>query len=58
MFKNLMKAVVGTALLPVDVAKDVVTLGGLLTDDDEPATVKRLGQVGKNLDRAIDPDDD
>ncbi len=58
MFGNLLKAVVGAAILPVDVVRDVVTLGGSLTDADEAATTNRLKQIGKNLDKAVGPDGD
>lgn len=54
MFKEIGKALFGVAVLPLDLTKDVVTLGGALTD--EPcATTKRLGHIGKNLDKATDP---
>lgn len=56
MFKNLMKAIVGVAVLPVDIVKDAATLCGELTDE-ESATKKRLEQIGDNIDEAFDPDE-
>lgn len=56
MFDKLLKAAIGTVLLPVEIAKDVVTLGGAMTDDtgtEDPYTVKRLKNIGKNIDEAL-----
>lgn len=52
MISNLLKATVGIVKLPVDIAADVVTMGGALTDKKEPYTVKNVKQVMKNLDDA------
>ena len=52
MFKELGKAVFGTLLLPVDIVRDTVTMGGVLEDKDESNTVTRLKKIGKNLERA------
>lgn len=57
MFKNLLKAMVGTVMLPVDAVKDVATLGGAITDE-ESAIKKRLDNIGENIERATDPDED
>jgi len=57
MFGNLLKAAVGVVTLPIDLAVDVVTLGGELTDG-ECKTAKKLGTIGKNLDNAIKPSED
>lgn len=52
MFDKLLKAAIGVALLPVDAAIDMVTLGGALTD--EPSQIgKRIDQIGKNVDEAL-----
>lgn len=58
MFGSLLKATVGVAIdLPVSIVKDVVTLGGTLTDDDS-AIGKSLENIGDNLNNAVDPDKD
>lgn len=57
MFKNLFKAVANVALTPVEVVKDIVTVGGLSTDEKEPYTIQRLKKAGKCLDKALDPDE-
>ena len=51
---GLTKAVVGVATLPVDVVADVVTLGGTLTDRDEPYTMRKAGKIMDALDEATD----
>ncbi len=57
-FKRLTKTVVDTALLPVDVALDVVTLGGVLTDRDDPYTVERGRKLKENAEELYDILDD
>ena len=53
--ENLTKAVVGVVIeTPIALVKDVVTLGGAITDDDEPATVTALRNVVQNIEKAID----
>ena len=54
MFDSLFKAVVGVVKLPIDVAADVVTLGGAITDQDETYTGKGLRKIMENLDDATD----
>jgi hypothetical protein len=44
-------------MLPVDAVKDVATLGGAITDE-ESAIKKRLENIGDNIERATDPDED
>lgn len=53
MFDKLLKAAVGVVVLPIDVAVDVATLGGTLTDK-ESQTAKRIDQIGKNVDEALE----
>lgn len=48
-FKKLASATVGIIVSPVDIIKDVVTMGGALTDQDEPYTVKRAKQITDDL---------
>lgn len=44
LFGQLVRTVVNVAVLPVAVVKDVVTLGGLLTDE-RSATVKHVDRI-------------
>lgn len=53
MLSNLTKAVVKTAVLPVSLAADVVTLGGTLTDT-ESMTKKNLEGIGESLDKVLE----
>lgn len=51
------KAAVGTAMLPVDAARDAV---GLVTEDieSESKVAKRGRKIAKNLDEAVDEIDE
>ena len=51
-FESLTKAVVGVVTLPVDVAADIVTLGGNLTNKEEPYTCKKIKKIMDNIDDA------
>ena len=42
LFGQLVRTVVNVAMLPVAVVKDVVTLGGIVTETERPYTVKAL----------------
>lgn len=52
MLGSLFKATIGIVKLPLDVAADVVTLGGSLTDKDKPYTASGVSQIMKNLEDA------
>lgn len=54
--EDVAKAAVGVVTLPVSVAADVITMGGALTDKNEPYTVKNVEDVVKNLTNAVKPD--
>jgi hypothetical protein len=45
LFGQIVRTVVNTALLPVAVAKDVLTLGGVLTENGEPYTVEAMKRL-------------
>lgn len=55
--KNVTKAVVGVATLPLDVAADILTLGGTCTDRNKPYTTEKLADIMDNLEKAVDPDE-
>lgn len=58
MFGNLLKAVVGTVIeTPLSVAADIVTMGGVLTDKEQPYTVSAVQRVLENIEKAADPDE-
>lgn len=56
LIEGLAKAAVGVVALPVQVAADVVTLGGSLTDKDSPYTVDGVSNVLKNIENAVKPE--
>jgi len=55
MFDKLLKAAVGIVTLPVDVAADVITLGGSLTDKPRPYTAEKARHIMRNIDEATKP---
>lgn len=57
MLEDLAKAAVGVVKLPIDLAADVVTLGGALTDKDKPYTAEGVSDVMQNLKNAAAPKD-
>ena len=56
MLESLTKAALGVVTVPLAVAADVVTLGGVLTDQPEPYTAKAVSDVVKNLKNAANAD--
>lgn len=48
---SILKALTGIVVLPLDIAKDVVTLGGAITEEPS-STLKRLGHIFDNIDEA------
>lgn len=57
MLKSLTKATVGVVIeTPIAVVADAVTLGGTLTDKDEPYTAEAVGKVMDNLSDATESD--
>lgn len=54
---DLAKATVGVVIeTPLAIAADVVTMGGALTDKDEPYTCTALKKIVKNVENATDPE--
>lgn len=51
--KKTLRAGINTALLPIDLASDVITLGGTSTRDGKSATVKRGARVLDDLADAV-----
>ena len=48
LFGKLLKTAIHTATAPVEIIKDVATLGGLLTDEDESYTAQRIRKLAKD----------
>ena len=49
LFGKLIKLAINTATAPIDIAKDVVTLGGSITDE-ESATLAKLRKLQEDVD--------
>ena len=45
LFGQIIRTVVNTALVPVAVVKDVLTLGGIATEQREPYTVQQIEKL-------------
>ena len=56
LFKSLAKAALGVVTVPVAVAADLVTMGGVLTDKAKPYTAEAVSDVVKNLKNATTPE--
>ena len=56
MFESLLRATVGVVTLPLDIVKDVVTLGGAITDEDS-AIATKLKDIEDNIKDATKPKD-
>lgn len=50
MLGKIFKTVVDVALTPIEVVKDVVTLGGVATDERKPYTLQHLDKIAEDLD--------
>lgn len=56
MLESITKAALGVVTAPVVIIADVITLGGTLTDRDEPYTSSQISDVVQNLKNATKPD--
>ena len=56
--KSTVKAASSVIDVPVSVAADVVTLGGALTDKDQPYTADAAERLVQNVKDIADPDQD
>lgn len=45
LFGKIVRTVINVATLPVDVAKDIGTLGGSATDQPKPYTAQKLDKI-------------
>jgi len=48
LLKKLLKTTLDVAILPINIAEDAVTFGGILNDKNEPATVKKIKTLKKD----------
>ena len=52
--KGIAKVAVGVVTLPLDIAADVVTLGGAMTEKEKPYTAKKVSKIFDAIDEAMD----
>ena len=52
-FGKVLGAGIRIAFLPVDLAKDVLTLGGAITDQPMPYTAQSAKKISRNINDAI-----
>ena len=57
LFGKLLKTAIDVATTPIDIVKDVVTLGGSITDE-ESALVKKAKRLQNDLEEVRDEVDD
>jgi hypothetical protein len=50
LFGAIIRTAVNVATLPVDVVKDVVTLGGVATENGKSSTLEKLKQIKREAD--------
>ena len=55
---TLLRTTIHVVTLPVDVVKDMATLGGELTDNGEPYTVEKARKIKRDADDVADEVDD
>jgi len=58
LFRKLLKTTIHVVTLPVDIVKDVATMGGALTDEDKPYTAQKFQRLGDDLEEVSDEVDD
>lgn len=58
LFGKLLKTIIDIATMPIDIVKDVATLGGALTDQDKPYTAQKFERLGGDLEEIRDEVDD
>ena len=52
LFGSIVRTAVNTALLPVAVAKDIVTLGGAATGEEKPYTAQQLEKLKREAEKS------
>ena len=58
LFGTLLRTTIHVVTLPVDVVKDVATMGGVLTDKDEPYTAEKARKIKRDTEDVADEVDD
>ena len=58
LFGSLLKTAIHVVTAPVEIVKDVATMGGVLTDQDESYTVQRAKKLARDVREVEDKVDD
>ena len=58
LFGKLLKTSFDVVTIPVDIVKDVATMGGILTDENKPYTAQKFDRLGDDLEEVRDEVDD
>ena len=58
LFGKLLKTTFDVVTLPVDIVKDVATMGGVLKDENKPYTAQKFERLGYDLEEVRDEVDD
>ncbi len=54
MFDRLFRIATDVVTAPIAIAADAVTLGGLVSDRDEPCTLTKARRIGSNAAKVVD----
>jgi hypothetical protein len=54
LFGKLLKTTFDVVTLPVDIVKDVTTVGGMLTDENKSYTAQKFERLGDDLEEVRD----
>lgn len=49
LIRQLFKTTFDLATMPIDVVKDLATMGGILTDQDQPYTIRKIQTLDKDI---------
>ena len=52
LFSALVKIGVDVVTLPIDIVKDIVTIGGISTEQHKPYTLQKLDQIKEDAEEA------
>lgn len=58
LFGSLLKTTIHVATAPIEAVKDVVTMNGIITDQDETYTVKRAKKILRDIKEVEEEIDD
>ena len=49
LIRQLFKTTFDLATMPIDMVKDLTTMGGILTDQDQPYTIRKIQTLDKDI---------